>query len=272
VSGQTKEEVERRVQELGWWYHHFELPNGIWTGDGEPPAYDPIERWELIEPHLPKDLEGKSVLDVGGNSGYFSVRMKQLGAGRCVLVEPVVEFVDQASFVFEQFGVEVEVVNEDVHVYCLTTDERFDYVLFLGLFYHLKYPVLVLDRLAEMTKELIFFNSHIQGPPAETGELGDVERDDLETASFPRMSFIEGAYRGDLSNWWAPNYEALEPLARSAGLRVVERPHPEMLVAEPERYFGTARYGNLVFPKYGKKEGPILPGALRAFAEQVRKR
>jgi tRNA (mo5U34)-methyltransferase len=268
-----RESVQRQVEELGWWYHHFELPSGVWTGDGVPPAYDPIERWELIEPHLPEDLEGKSVLDVGGNSGYFSVRMKQRGAGRCVLVEPVVEFVDQANFVFSQFEVDVEVVNEDVHVYCLTTDERFDYVLFLGLFYHLKYPVLVLDRLAEMTKDLIFFNSHIAGPPAETGELGDVEREDLQSNSFPRMSFIEGAYRGDLSNWWVPSYEALEPLARSAGLKVLARPHPEMLVAEPKTYFGTAQYGELVFPRYGKAGGVLFPGAQhRAVAGHVRRR
>ena len=304
-AGQTREDVQRRVDELGWWYHHFELPSGVWTGTGEPPAYDPVERWELFEPHLPDDLQGKSVLDVGGNSGYFSLRMKQRGAGRCVMVEPVVEFVNQATFVFEQFGVEVDVVCEDVHAYCLTTDERFDYVLFLGLFYHLKYPVLVLDRLAEMTKELIVFNSHIQGvhpqPPAvdepalsafdrvrrlvarkvdpgqgaapgEAGEAGNVDRDELQSASFPRMSFLEGAYRGDLSNWWVPNYEALEPLARSAGLKVLDRPHPETLVAEPERYFGTARYGGLVFPRYGKAEGgPVFPGEQRAFAERVRK-
>src|SRR5207247_10621014 len=110
---------------------------------------------------------GRSVLAVVGSSGYCRRRMKQRGAGRCLMVEPVVEFVDQATFVFEQFGVEVEVVCEDVHAYCLTTDDRFDYVLFLGLFYHLEYPVLVLDRLAEMTKELIFFNSHIEGLPPQ---------------------------------------------------------------------------------------------------------
>jgi tRNA (mo5U34)-methyltransferase len=300
-AGQNTEDVQRRVDELGWWYHHFELPSGVWTGPGEPPAYDPVERWELFEPHLPDDLQGKSVLDVGGNSGYFSLRMKQRGAGRCLMVEPIVEFVDQATFVFEQFGVEVDVVCEDVHAYCLTTDERFDYVLFLGLFYHLKYPVLVLDRLAEMTKELMVFNSHIEGIPPEAPavdetapsalgrmrrsvakrldpsqravarEAADVDRDELHSPSFPRMSFLEGAYRGDLSNWWVPNYEALEPLARSAGLKVLARPHPEMLVAEPERYFGTARYGELVFPRYGKAEGgPVFPGEQHVFTERVR--
>ena len=300
-AGQNTEDVQRRVDELGWWYHHFELPNGVWTGTGEPPAYDPVERWKLFEPHLPDDLQGKSVLDVGGNSGYFSLRMKQRGAGRCLMVEPIVEFVDQATFVFEQFGVKVDVVCEDVHAYCLTTDERFDYVLFLGLFYHLKYPVLVLDRLAEMTKELMVFNSHIEGIPPEAPaveetapsalgrmrrsvakrldpnqgavarEAADVDRDELQSPSFPRMSFLEGAYRGDLSNWWVPNYEALEPLARSAGLKVLARPHPEMLVAEPERYFGTARYGELVFPRYGKAEGgPLFPGEQHVFTERVR--
>ena len=264
ATSQDREAVEREVEALGWWYHHFELPSGVWTGDGEAPAYDPIERWELFESHLPADLAGKSVLDVGGNSGYFSVRMKQRGAGRCVMVEPVAEFVAQANFVFEQFDVDVDVVQEDVHVFCLRTSERFDYVLFLGLFYHLKYPVLVLDRLAEMTKELMVFNSHIGGPPAKErkrwrGRDERDERDDLQSDSFPRMSFLETAYRGDFSNWWVPNHEAMEPLARSAGLKVLARPHPEMLIAEPERYFGTAQYGDLVFPKYGKAGGPVFP-------------
>jgi tRNA (mo5U34)-methyltransferase len=250
------------VDALGWWYHRFQLPNGVWTTEGESTAYDPNERWQLIEPYLPEDLTGKTVLDVGGNSGYFTLRMKQRGAGRSVMVEPVDKFVRQAEFVFEQFGVEVEIVNDDVHAYCLSTDERFDYVLFLGLFYHLKYPVLVLDRLAEMTKTLVFFNSHIEGPSSEAdagSEMAEVDRQDLQSETFPRMSFIEGAYRGDLSNWWIPNSHALEPLARSAGLKMLARPHPEMLVCEPVHYFGTARYGRLVFPRYGKPGGPVFP-------------
>jgi tRNA (mo5U34)-methyltransferase len=269
---ETREEVERKVSELGWWYHHFELPSGVMTGDGQPPAYDPDERWQLIAPYLPSDLSGKTVLDVGGNSGYFSLQMKLRGAGKTVMVEPALDFVDQARFVFSQFGVRVKTVHEDVHTYCLTTKERFDYVLFLGLFYHLKYPVLVLDRLAEMTKTLLFFNSHIEGRQQGESDVGtEVDRDDLLSESFPRMSFIEGAYRGDLSNWWIPNYQALEPLARSAGMKVVARPHPEMLVAEPETYHGKSSYRRLVFPRYAKQGGPTFPGAQERFTDRVRK-
>ena len=86
--------------------------------------------------------------------------------------------------------------------------------------------------------------------------------EDLRSPAFPRLAFLEGPYRGDLSNWWVPNYEALEPLARSAGLKVIARPHPEFLVADPDRYFGKAEYGNLVFPRYGKAEGPVFPGPI----------
>ena len=171
----SREEAEQEVHDLGWWYQDFELPSGVRTGTGQEPSYRPAERWALIEPHIPEDLSGKTVLDVGGNAGYFSIQMKLRGAERCVLVEPYREFAAQAAFAAGEFGVELEVVNEDVHTYCLTTEERFDYVLFLGLFYHLKYPVLVLDRLAEMTKDRIVFHSY--SGEAGGGSTPGLERD-----------------------------------------------------------------------------------------------
>jgi tRNA (mo5U34)-methyltransferase len=243
----------------------IQLPSGVWTSDGTPPAYDPSERWELFAPYIPEDLSGMTVLDVGGNAGYFTLQMKLRGAKRCVMVEPVTDFVDQARFVFSQFGLRVKIVNEDVHAYCMTTNERFDYVLFLGLFYHLKYPVLVLDRLAEMTKARLVLAAHISGG-SESGSAGDgvdVDRDDVLSDTFPQLAFIEHTYRGDPTNWWIPNYQALEPLARSAGLKVLARPHPEMLITEPERHLGTVRFRRLFFPRHGKPGGLILPGPQR---------
>ncbi len=154
---------EKEMQSLGWWYQHFEFPNGVRTGSGESPGYEARTRWSFIEAFIPNDLTGKTVLDVGGNAGFFSIQMKLRGAQRCVLVDPFEIATQQAAFAAKQFGVELELITEDAHTYCLTTEERFDYVLFLGLLYHLKYPGIVLDRLAEMTRERIFIQSQIIG-------------------------------------------------------------------------------------------------------------
>jgi tRNA (mo5U34)-methyltransferase len=252
------------MRSLGWWYQHFDLPNGLRTGKGE--GYDAQARWNLIAPHVPADLTGKTVLDLGGNAGFFSIQMKLRGASRCVLVDPFVEFNRQAQFAAAQFGVELEVINEDAHTYCLTTDDRFDYVIFLGLLYHLKYPGLVLDRLAEMTKHRIYIQSNIIGTEADTYQnKPDYERfvDDsiLDDQAFPKLMFVENLYNGDATNWWIPNYAALAALVRSAGLKILDRPHPQVIVAEPELHFGKVVYPKLVFPRYGKKGGALYPGA-----------
>src|SRR5690606_33834852 len=135
----SREQVEREVRELGWGYQCFELPGGVMTGSGKPPAYRPQTRWRFIEPYVPEDLSGRTVLDVGGNAGYFSVQMMKRGARDCVLVEPFTEFAAQARYVGREFGYPLEVVNEVVHTFCLTREDRFGFVVFLGLFYHLKY-------------------------------------------------------------------------------------------------------------------------------------
>ncbi len=238
------------------------------TSPGLPPAYRPEERWKLLEPFVPEDLTGKTVLDVGGNAGYFSIQMLRRGAKSCTLIEPFEEFSAQARYVAEIFGYEIEVVNEDIHTWCLTTDARFDYVIFLGLFYHLKYPGIVLDRLAEMTRERMLFQSQIVGEEALNYEARPdyaPGEDDpiLREPTFPRMAFIENLYNGDPTNWWIPNATALEPLLRSAGMRVTGRPHPQLLIAEPENPPGKVVYDKLVFPKYRKPGGAVHPGPQR---------
>jgi tRNA (mo5U34)-methyltransferase len=258
------ESIEQEMRSLGWWYQHFDLPNGLRTGKGE--GYDAQARWNLMAPHVPVDLADKTVLDLGGNAGFFSIQMKLRGASRCVLVDPFVEFNHQAQFAAAQFGVQLEIINEDAHIYCLTTDDRFDYVIFLGLLYHLKYPGLVLDRLAEMTKHRIYIQSNIIGTEADTYQnKPDYERfiDDsiLDDQAFPKLMFVENLYNGDATNWWIPNYAALAALVRSAGLKVIGRPHPQVIVAEPEFHFGKVVYPKLVFPRYGKKGRALYPGA-----------
>ncbi len=261
----TAAQIRKDVLDLGWWYQCFELPGGVMTSPGKSPAYYPESRWNLIEPFVPLDLTGKTVLDVGGNAGYFSIQMMKRGAEKCTVIEPYVEFAAQASYVAELYGYNVIIVNEDVHTYCLTHEDRFDYVIFLGLFYHLKYPTIVLDRLAEMTRERMYFQSHLVGGEKATYEhrenyLPGEDDPILRDPTFPRMAFIENLYNEDPTNWWIPNPTALEPMLRSSGMKVIARPHEQVLVAEPSHVLGKVVYDKLVFPCYGKPDGAVHPG------------
>src|SRR5205085_7562226 len=99
------------------------------------------------------------------------------------------------------------------------------------LLYHLKYPGLVLDRTAEMTKKRIFLASAVIGNEAEEPvRKQNYERysdeDILLSPEFPKLAFIEELYYNDPTNWWLPNHSALPAMMRSAGLPVIARPPP----------------------------------------------
>jgi len=254
----------KQLPSLDPWHHTIDLGDGITTTKMQHSGYNPEERWKAIEPFIPKDLTGKTVLDLGCNSGYLSMKMKKRGASRVVAVDVKKRNIKQAEFISKWFDVELELVNEEAHVYCLTNEERFDYVIFLGLFYHLKYGTLVLDRLAEMTKSKLFFQTVTLGSRLNNYEpienyAENEKKKIVKSEDYPKLFFIENKFNNDLSNWWISNDAAVISLLRSAGLKIIARPSPQIHVCEPEKFFGKKIYPKMVFPKYGKKGGFIFP-------------
>jgi len=253
----------KELPTLGSWHHIIDLGNGISTNGTEHSGYDPEMRWQIIEKHLPEDLSGASVLDLGCNSGYLAMNMKKRGAKRVVAVYTAPLILKQAEFIMKWYDVNVELVHRDVHTYCLTTEERFDYVIFLGIFYHLKYPVIVLDRLAEMTKSLLFFQTVKIGGQESYQLQENYEIDEMRTMyenpSIPKMMFIENKFNNDASNWWIANKTAIDSLLRSAYLKVIDKPENGIYVCKPDNPPGKQVYEKLVFPKYGIKDGFICP-------------
>jgi tRNA (mo5U34)-methyltransferase len=234
----NEEMLRRRIAGLGFWYHNLELAPGVWTN---PAMGDyPRLRWNLIEPYLPADLTGKTVLDLSCNSGFFSVEMKRRGARRVVGVERYGPAVEQARLVREATGVDFEIVHDDVMSFCWTNTETFDYVLFMGLFYHLRAPLFVLDRVALLVKEKLFFQTVVRGddpaaPPLQIPPDIDVNDHDLfRHPSFPRAVFIEGTSNGgDTSNWWFVNSNCLHAMLRSAGFTRYTQVSGDTFVCDP---------------------------------------
>ena len=97
----------------------------------------------------------------------------------------------------------------------------------MGVFYHLRHPLLVLDSLASVVDRLLVFQT-LTSPDGEELEVPEnlplLDREVLSAAGWPRMSFIEHRLAGDDTNWWAPNHAAVRALLRSAGFRVAIQP------------------------------------------------
>jgi tRNA (mo5U34)-methyltransferase len=230
---QTQATHDPELAQFGAWFHNVHLPDGRQTAPEHPLGDFPAFKWRQIAPVLPHDLTGWSVLDIGCNAGFYSFELAKRGAF-VLAVDVDDRYLGQARWARAQFGLEDRVELRQMNVYDLAVlEERFDVVLFLGLLYHLRYPLLALDIAAERARGLLILQTltapgdEVIVPPAD---LGIDERDRLRDHGWPAMAFIERSLAGDPTNWWAPTHACVEAMLRSAGLQPVTRPGHELWV------------------------------------------
>ncbi len=222
---------------LGPWFHNLHLPDGTQTRPDSPLGDFPANMWRHIAGHIPQDLTGWTALDIGCNSGFYSFDLARRGA-RVTAIDIDDTYLAQARWAARQFGLEGRVTFREQQVYDLAhSDQQWDLVLFMGVFYHLRYPQLALDAVARCVRRLMVFQSlSMPGEDvAEVPEDGDLfDRDAMLDPGWPKLAFIERQLAGDRTNWWAPNHAACLALLRSAGLRVVGHPATETYLCQPD--------------------------------------
>ena len=229
--------IGREIRELAPWFHNLHLPDGWETAPDHPLGDFPAVKWAQIGPALPEDLRGKRVLDVGCNAGFYSFALAGRGA-RVLGIDSDEHYLRQARWARGRLGLPDEQVSfERMQVYELAQlDGTFDLVLFLGVLYHLRYPLLALDLVAQKVGELLVLQT-LSLPGEEVAEppedLPIDQRETLRTEGWPTMAFVERKLAGDPTNWWVPNRACVEALLRSAGLEPVSRPGHEIWLARP---------------------------------------
>lgn len=235
----TRGGLEDRVRSLGPWFHNLRLgPNGaVQTAPDHPLGDFPANFWSFFKVAVPEDLRGKSVLDIGCNAGFYSFEMKRRGAARVLGIDHDPTYLAQARFARTELGFE-EVEFRQLEIYDVDQlgDERFDLVLFMGVFYHLRHPLYALEKVAKLVRGKLLFQTMERGSSDELELAEDypiTERGLFYDQRFPRMYFVEQRYAEDPTNWWIPNAAASMAMLRSVGLRIVERPCHEVYVCEP---------------------------------------
>src|SRR5205807_9762421 len=134
---QTK--IEKRVAELGEWFHNIDL-QGVQTAPHHFLGDFPRVKWKHIAGVFPEDMTGASVLDLGCNGGFYSIELKRRGASRVLGVDVDDRYLNQARFAAETLGLDIEFLKLSVYDVDQLPGE-FDYVFFMGMFYHLRYPL-----------------------------------------------------------------------------------------------------------------------------------
>lgn len=226
-------DVAAQVAAIPYWYHRIELPDGLVT-----PGWAPLNP-EVYR--LPRKLDGLRVLDVGAWDGYWTFEALKRGAREVVAID---DFSD---------GVGLNVTREDKwktfdlcraalghdHARCSrremgvydVTPERlgtFDIVLFFGTLYHLRHPLLALDRLASVcTGRIIVESAVIDDYSVYKGGVGHGYGQDVVMEFYP-----DDQLGNNQSNWWSPTTTCLAHMLRAAGFKDVTA---WKLIDKPER-------------------------------------
>jgi len=218
------------------------LGDGLWThpeADGAGPDY-PAWRLKLIEPLMPEVVD-KTCLDIGCSSGFFSLKLKELGARYVLGVDhgEQTRAMEQARFAAGCVGLSVDF--RPMSVYDVKTlGQQFDLVLFMGVFYHLRHPLLALESIREICRGTLLIQTittpHESGSyeicPAPQSVDSGLRADELNEPNFPLLRFVEGGLDGDSSCWFVPNINAVLGLLRSSGFKPdrMIRPSPHEVI------------------------------------------
>ena len=240
----STEQIRQRVEELGEWFHNLDL-GGVKTAPDHFLGDYPQIKWQQISSAVPEDLTGKSVLDVGCNAGFYSIQMKRRGAARVVAIDTDEQYLEQARFA-EKIS-EAEIEFRKLSVYRVgDLRERFDLVLFMGVLYHLRHPLLALELLHEhVVADLLVTQSLLRGARDNMDVPRDFpfwETEIFGRDEFPRMYFVEQRFANDPTNWWIPNRSCFEAMLRSAGFEILDHPEDEVFICRRTELSGPLDY------------------------------
>ncbi|HEY4916683.1 MAG TPA: DUF1698 domain-containing protein [Solirubrobacteraceae bacterium] len=183
------------------WHQRFELAPGIFT-----PGTNDVD-WLLHTAGVPADLTGASVLDIGTTNGGAAFTLERRGASRVLATD----IVDSTHFGFDAIrsalGSNVAFRQLSVYELSRVITEPFDFVVFWGVLYHLRHPLLALDNVRAVTRG----TAYVETAVCDSELPGDT---DIALARFYRRDELGG----DSSNWFAPNVHGLLEWCRSCRL------------------------------------------------------
>lgn len=224
-SGPDQSALQEAIDAQPYWYHKIELPGGVVT-----PGWAPLNRDSY---RVPEDLTGMRVLDIGAWDGFWTFEAMKRGAREVVAIDDFSDFLgsldqrDRSGW--QTFDLCRDALGFDhdrcqrieMSVYDISEERlgRFDVVFCFGVLYHLRYPLLALDRLAAVCDRELFMESAILDDfsPYRGGFGAGYPGGQMVMEFYP-----DDQYGGNNTNYWVPSIHCLGHMVRSAGFPHVE--------------------------------------------------
>lgn len=218
-------DLQQKIAAHPFWYHKIELPGGIIT-----PGWAPLN---CDAYRIPQDLTGKRILDVGAWDGFWTFEALKRGASQVIAIDDFSDYLGllenkdrKAWSTFdlcrETFGYSEEKCQRmEMSVYEVNAAKLgdFDIIFFFGTLYHLRHPLLALDRLSAICSQEIYVESAILDDFSPyRGGLGHGYSGGQMVAEF----YPENQYGNNMTNWWVPTLHCLAHMVRAAGFEKAE--------------------------------------------------
>ncbi|KAA6456966.1 TIGR04290 family methyltransferase [Acidobacteria bacterium AB60] len=224
------QQLRERIEALGPWFHNLRL-NGVETAPFHYLGDYPQAKFASFRHVIPEDLTGKTVLDIGCNAGFYSLEMYRRGASRVVGIDSDERYLSQARLAAQVTGARIEFRQMSVWNVA-ELREKFDLVIFMGVLYHLRHPLLALDLIHEhVARDQMLFQSMQRGSTDVLCPEPDYdfhESRQFDEPSYPKLHFVEHRYAHDETNWWIPNRACVEAMLRSSGFSIEAQPEGEV--------------------------------------------
>lgn len=214
------EHIRQRIDDEPYWFHKIDLGNGLVTPGWSDPAKEKL-------PHfgIPENLAGLRVLDIGCSEGYFTFEAERRGAAEVVAIDSSPDSIRRFNICREALGLHAQGFLTNVYDLSPKTFGTFDLVFFYGVLYHLRHPLLALEKiLAVCTGTMLF----------QTATFDDQRDAETPVARFFPQGFMSGTKEKpifDPTVFWMPNLACAKGLLENAGFIDVQ-------VVSPERFTG----------------------------------
>ena len=205
--------LREQVEAEDYWFHTLRLRDDLLT-----PGWSDPKTEKLPFYGLPDDLSGLRVLDIGCAEGFFSFEAERRGAREVVAIDSFPDSVRRFNLCRAAYASRATAFLTNVYDLQPRTFGTFDLVMFYGVLYHLRHPLLALEKILSVCSGTLLMQTAVHEEPA----VSESPFAKFYPHGMTSCLGTEGTPRLDPTVFWLPNRQCVRALADCAGFEDIE--------------------------------------------------